>query len=138
MEQYLLIHYGEIALKGGNRQFFENKLTNNIRLALKDFGKIKLKDVHGRFIVSIEEDWDLNRVKEKLLKVFGIEYFALAWNSASDIKNIGKDLLSLLKNQKFKTFRIHTRRTNKSFPLKSQQISEQLGELVIKKLKKKV
>lgn len=138
MERYLLIHYGEIALKGGNRQFFENKLTDNIRLALKDFGQIKLKDVHGRFIVCIEEDWDLNRVKEKLLKVFGIEYFALAWNSANDIKNIGKDLLSLLKNQKFKTFRITTRRTNKSFPLKSQQISEQLGESVIKKMKKKV
>jgi len=138
MERYLLIHYGEIALKGGNRQFFENKLIQNIQKALADFGQLKLRHVQGRIIVKVEDNWDLDKVKAKLLKVFGIEYFAVAWNSELDIKVIGQDLLVLLKKEKFKTFRITTRRANKTFALTSQQISEQLGELVMTKMKKKV
>jgi len=138
MNRYILIHYGEIALKGGNRQFFENKLIENIQKALHACGKVWLKHIHGRIIILIEDDWDLDKVREKLLKVFGIEYFAIAWNSDLDIKKIGQDLLALLKKEKFKTFRITTRRANKAFALTSQQISEQLGELVMTKMKKKV
>ncbi len=133
-----MIHYGEIALKGGNRQFFENKLIHNIQKSLADFGQLKLKHIQGRIIIDIGDGWDLAKVKEQLLKVFGIEYFALVWNSEPDIKKIGQDLLALLKKEKFKSFRITTRRANKNFALTSQQISEQLGELVMTKLKKKV
>ncbi|MCX6740409.1 MAG: tRNA 4-thiouridine(8) synthase ThiI [Candidatus Parcubacteria bacterium] len=138
MLRYIIIHYGEIALKGRNRQFFEKKLADNIKFALKEFGKISLFDLHGRFIVLIEENWDLDKVTEKLLKVFGIEYFAMAWNSALDLDQLSQDLLSLLKDKKFKTFRITTRRANKNFALTSQQVSAKLGELVLETMKKKV
>ncbi|MCX6745375.1 MAG: tRNA 4-thiouridine(8) synthase ThiI [Candidatus Parcubacteria bacterium] len=138
MQKYLLIHYGEIALKGGNRQFFEKRLMENIQMALLEFGNVGLKHIQGRIIVKIEDKWDLDKVREKLLKVFGIEYFAMAWNSDLNLEKISQDLLVLLKEQKFKSFRITTRRANKEFALTSQQISEQLGELVMTKLKKKV
>jgi tRNA uracil 4-sulfurtransferase len=145
MERYLLIHYGEIALKGGNRQFFENKLIQNIQKALADFGQLnsswpkpEIRHIQARIIIKVEDTWDLDKVKEQLFKVFGIEYFALAWNSDLDFTVIGQDLLTLLKKEKFKSFRITTRRANKTFALTSQQISEQLGELVMTKMKKKV
>jgi len=138
MERYIIIHYGEIALKGGNRSFFENKLIANIRLALKDLGDIWLKQVAGRIIILIEESYDLELIKSKLQKVFGIEYFTFAWNSSQDLKELEKDLLSLIKNKKFKTFRITARRTNKNFPLDSQKLSGELGAMVVKKMKKKV
>lgn len=125
-------------MKGGNRQFFERKLMENIQASLREFGQIEIKHIQGRVMVKIEDSWDLDKVKEKLLKVFGIEYFALAWNSGLDIEQIGKDLLILLRDKKFKTFRITTRRNNKVFPLTSQQISEQLGGVVMEKMKKKV
>jgi len=138
MERYIIIHYGEIALKGGNRSFFENKLIANIKLALQDLGDIWLKQVSGRIIVLMEDNYDWELIKAKLQKVFGIEYFALAWNSSQDLKELEKDLYSLIKSKKFKTFRITTRRTNKSFPLDSQKLSEELGAMVVKKMKKKV
>lgn len=138
MQQYIVIHYGEIALKLGNRRFFENKLIENIRKALKDMRKIWLKHQHGRIIILIEENYDLNLIKDKLQKVFGIEYFVFAHNSEQDIEQIKKDLYSLIKKKKFKTFRITARRSQKAFPMNSQRIAQELGEFVMKKMKKKV
>jgi thiamine biosynthesis protein ThiI len=138
MQQYIVIHYGEIALKGGNRQFFEKKLKENIMKALADLGKIWIKDIYGRFIILVEEGWDLELIKSKLEKVFGIEYFAFAHNSVLDYNEIEKDLLSLLKTKKFKTFRVSARRANKNFPFDSQQLNEKLGAAIVKKMKKKV
>ncbi len=138
MQQYIVIHYGEIALKGGNRQFFEKKLMQNIKQALSDLGKILIKEIYGRFIVLIAEGWDLDLIKSKLDKVFGIEYFAFAHNSTLDYNEIEKDLLSLLKTKKFKTFRVSARRANKNFPFDSQQLNEKLGAAIVKKMKKKV
>lgn len=138
MQRYIVIHYGEIALKGRNRQFFEKKLAKNIKSSLSTFGEISVSALHGRFIVELGDDWDMDAVRANLLKIFGIEYFAFAWSSSLDINQIGLDLLTLLKKNKFKTFRITTRRANKNFVLNSQQVSEQLGGLVMTKLKKKV
>ncbi|MCX6745488.1 MAG: tRNA 4-thiouridine(8) synthase ThiI [Candidatus Parcubacteria bacterium] len=138
MERYIIIHYGEIALKGGNRSFFENKLIANIKLALIDLGEIWFKQVSGRIIVLMEENYDWELIKAKLQKVFGIEYFALAWNSSQDLKELEKDLYALVKSKKFIKFRVTARRTNKNFPLKSQEIAEKLGAMVVKKMKKKV
>ncbi|MBN1325729.1 tRNA 4-thiouridine(8) synthase ThiI [Candidatus Falkowbacteria bacterium] len=138
MEQYIVIHYGEIALKLGNRKFFEAKLIENIRKALKDLGEIWLKHQHGRIIILIEENYDLELIRQKLQKVFGIEYFVFAHNSEQDIEQIKKDLYSLIKKKKFKTFRITVRRSQKAFPINSQRVAQELGEFVMKKMKKKV
>lgn len=138
MQQYIIIHYGEIYLKGGNRRFFEDKLIGNVRLALQDLGSLNLKQIADRLVIEIFPDWDLELIKERLQKVFGIEYFALAWRTNQDIKQIEKELYSLIKDKKFKSFRITTRRNNKNFPLKSIEVDRKLGEMVVKKLKKKV
>lgn len=137
MQQYIVIHYGEIALKLGNRRFFERKLLENIRKALKELGEIWLRHFHGRIIILVEENYDLDLIKEKLQKVFGIEYFAFTWNSEQDLDVIKKDLYSLIKKKKFKTFRITVRRSQ-PFPLTSQEIAEELGAFVKRKMKKKV
>jgi len=138
MNRYIIIHYGEIYLKGGNRKFFEDKLIENIKLALAELGGVRVKHIAGRIIIPISQEWDLDLAKEKLLKVFGIENFSFAWNSQQDYKNIEKNLYSLIKDKKFKTFRISTRRNNKAFALKSNELDKDLGAMVVKKMKKKV
>ncbi len=138
MQRYIIIHYGEIYLKGGNRKFFEDKLLNNIKLALQNIAEVKPRLLAGRIIMEFDDKWDWESMQAKLQKVFGIEYFALAWNSEQDIKQIEKDLYFLIKNKKFKTFRITARRTEKTFSLNSQEIDKKLGAMVVEKMKKKV
>jgi tRNA uracil 4-sulfurtransferase len=134
MNRYIIIHYGEIYLKGGNRKFFEDKLIENIKLALAELGGVRVKHIAGRIIIPISQEWDLDLVKEKLLKVFGIENFSFAWNSKQDYENIEKNLYSLIKAKKFKTFRISTRRNNKAFVLKSNELDKKLGAMVLEKM----
>jgi len=138
MKRYILIHYGELYLKGGNRKFFEDKLIANIRFALKELGSINLKHIAGRIIVEIFDEWDLDFVEIQLKKVFGLEYFTFAYESNQDIKILEKDLYSLIKDRSFETFRVSTRRVNKSFPLTSVEIDKQIGAMVVNKMGKKV
>jgi len=113
MQRFVVIHYGEIALKGDNRGFFERKLVDNIKSALAEFGALKFKNLYGRFIVELINVGDFEAIKNKLQKVFGIEYIALAWNSTLDMEQMTKDAVAILKNEKFKTFRITAKRTIK-------------------------
>lgn len=66
MQDILLIKYGELALKGDNRSFFENKLIKNIKHALSDFKEVKVEKTHGR--IYVECDGDIEEVIERLKK----------------------------------------------------------------------
>jgi len=138
MQQYILIHYGEIYLKGANRKFFEDQLISNIRQALLEFGSLRLKHVGGRIIIMSEPDWDYELIETKLKQVFGIEYIAFAYNVDQNYKKIEKAIGQFIKDKKFQKFRITTRRTNKKFPTHSHEIDVKIGDFVRKKFKKKV
>lgn len=122
----IVCHYSEIALKGKNRAFFEKKLVDQIKRVLP--GK-KVKRISGRIIIEDSEN------TKGLNKVFGISYFAIAKKCSSDIKEIKRVSLGLLKEKKFKTFRISARRADKDFPLSSREINEKVGEYILKKIK---
>ena len=138
MQRYLIIHYGEIFLKGENRDFFIKQLINNINQVFADYSGVWLKHLANRIIILLEDEYDLGKIKTELKKVFGIEYFAFAWNSKQDYKKIEANILDLVKEEKFKTFRISARRTNKKYPKNSQQLEIDLGAAVVEKFKKKV
>ncbi|MBU2578885.1 tRNA 4-thiouridine(8) synthase ThiI [Patescibacteria group bacterium] len=155
---YIICHYGEIGLKGKNRKFFEETLVRNIKTALSpiffnevhpvkcpegQFAKGELfnrvKRISGRIIIKLSEKGieQQKAIKEKLRNVFGIVYFALAENCEQKIEAIKEKALGLLKNKKFKTFRISTQRSKKDFFLNSQEINEKVGEFILQKYRPK-
>ena len=108
----IIIRYSEIHLKGGNRNYFEKALLNNIKLALKDINCTATR-FQSRYFVS---DYDLNDedlICEKLQTVFGIYSFSKAVQIKSD-KTI---LFNYFKDYKLsaKTFKVETTRADKSF-----------------------
>lgn len=139
--QYIICHYGEIALKGGNRRFFEDKLVKNIRLQLGKFAPDSfefVEKIHGRILIKLRKKYAEKKLSEALQNTFGIVNFSFAMEIASEIKKIEKTALQVLKEKDFKTFRISTKRGDKNFPLDSQEINKRIGALIVKKLKKKV
>lgn len=122
-----LVRYGEIALKGKNRNLFEQKLQHNIKDALKDF-PTKITRMHGRFMITGSfEDHDM--IVLQLSRVFGIESFSRVYETDLDVDLIQTVAAKLVDeySTKKETFKIETRRANKSFPYTSPDLNRILG-----------
>jgi len=132
--QVYVIHYGEIALKGKNRDYFEKKLIQNIENTLRGFGEIKVLRKSGRLLIE-----GLNPRDDSLLEFIpGIKNFSHAIKVAPDLEVIKQQALKMAVEGKEGSFRIETRRMNKTFPLTSVQINSIVGEEVVKKTKRPV
>lgn len=136
--EYVICHYAEIGLKGKNRKFFEEKLVENIKKTLLRGSFKYMRRISGRILVELEEKADQGKVKEGLKNVFGLANFAFAESCEQEIGAIKKKAVEILERQNFETFRISAQRSEKKFPLTSQEVNEQVGEEVIEKLGKKV
>lgn len=132
----ILVHYGEIGIKGKNRTVFENCLVRNIRRALDGYVK-KIEKEYGRIIIFEKNEHE--KIKKRLEKLPGIENFSFVYEANLDIEEIKKKALDLAKQKKiFHSFKIDARRANKKFPYNSMQINEIVGDEIRKKLNKKV
>ena len=136
----ILVHYDEIAIKLGNRSWFERQLVKNIKNQIKGLPFSNIKKFSARIFIN---DIDINKANQyisKLTNVMGISSVHLMRDVISDILEIKENSLQLLDLEKdnFKTFKIFTKRQNKSLPYTSQDLNAMVGELICTKLGKKV
>lgn len=129
-ERLLVVRYGEIALKGNNRNLFENQLTKNMKLMLKTIGGCKVYKEHGRIFVTYDAS-DHDEVVEVIKKVFGIVSFSpaevLDMDFEAAILVAIKQLKRIVEKKGPLTFKVETKRANKQFPLKSPAVSMEVG-----------
>ncbi|MDD4779827.1 MAG: tRNA 4-thiouridine(8) synthase ThiI [Tissierellia bacterium] len=135
MYNLLAVSYGEIFLKGKNRGSFEQKLIEQIRFSLKGFKDVKIyKDLGKVFIETMHEN-DMDNIIEKVKKVFGIVLISPSIKVDKDIELIKEKTIELFKflsnNQEIKTFKINTRRSDKTFPYKSMDFSAIMGGVIL-------
>ncbi len=136
MEKTLyLIRLGEIALKGQNRGLFEKRLKDNIKSKLRPF-KNRLLRQKGRLFLEVEGDAPAERVHHALATTFGIVGFARAIRCHKTIEAITEAAIELSGEKHFlegsATFKVESRRSDKSFPLDSYGISSHLGAAILK------
>ncbi len=132
----IVIHYGEIALKGKNRALFEKRLQQNIRQALRDIEyKAKLKRVSGRFILSLndaeEEVISRDRILRRLREIPGITYFGVGFEVGNSIDEIIDGVITLSKDLPSGSFKVDTRRSDKTFPMSSPEVNRQVGQAIV-------
>lgn len=125
--ELILIKYGELTTKKDNRNFFINTLENNIKNLLKEENINIYKD---RVRMYIECDNAL-KIKEKLEKVFGILGIAIAYKVNNNYEDVLKKSLEIMDKSQ-KTFKVVTKRSDKSFPISSMEYSKKLGALILK------
>lgn len=135
MENLYLISFGEIALKGGNRPFFERILMQRIRNTIRSYDEnMRLQKTHGRFYCYTKAPRE--KVLDLLKKVFGIVYISPALGCDNKMEQIKETALHVMREQDYvgKTFKVETRRPNKSFPFKSPEISREIGAHILRNL----
>lgn len=138
ISEVILCKYGEIVLKGANRQNFESSLIKELRRRASPYGVFKISCRQSTiYVVPQDELCDMDGMYEAARRVFGI----IAVNRAavcektmeSIVETVRKYLPEKLKGKR--TFKVDARRADKKFPLTSPEISREVGGIILSLVK---
>ena len=135
MPERFVVHYSEVALKGNNRPEFVRALRRNINRALAGLEHTTAY-TEGRFIVDTEGGRE--ETSRRLSSVFGVSWFAPVSSVPEDYGEILSSVLGMASGAGGSTFKVAPRRSDKSFPLSSQELATRLGAEVVKATGKSV
>jgi len=130
MQDIILLKLGEIVLKGLNKKYFEQKLISNVRRRLKGMGAFKIYCVQSTVYVEPQsDDIDMDAAVEAMQQVFGAVSVVRAVACDKDVAAIAKKAIEYMREPMLaaKSFKVETRRADKSFPMSSIQISQYVG-----------
>ncbi|WP_298630077.1 tRNA uracil 4-sulfurtransferase ThiI [uncultured Thermus sp.] len=138
METLLLVNlFHELALKGGNRPHFLKKAKAHVKEALKGTGaRLEAAWPMALLFHLPEEAWP--EAKERLQDTLGVEGFARVLRTPPDLKALEAALERVLEGERFLSFRITAKRSDKTFPLTSPEMERLLGAFVKEKTGAKV
>ena len=130
MKEMFLLKLGEIVLKGANRRTFEETLKKNVRRTVSHFGAFKVYIMQSTVYVEPQsEDCDLDGAWEACGHVFGVSSMCRCRACGKDIDAIYQAVVDYLGDELSvqKSFKVESKRSDKSFPLNSIQISQEIG-----------
>lgn len=136
MKHLILIKYGELTTKKANRKVFINMLAKNIQSLLKEYPMKIVKD-RVRMYIEVEEKF-VNEVVFKLTHIFGIHSIVVCYPVDTNIDKIKQKSLELLKEKSFQTFKVATKRADKTFDIPSMEFNRIIGGHILKNLNCKV
>ena len=128
---HIMIRFGELSTKGKNKKQFIHLLYNNIKHALKDFDNLLLEERYDHIYVKLNDE-DYEPIIERLQDISGIQAMSLVYKCNSDIEEIKKSSLELIKQEEGKTFKVRCKRSNKKFPLISDEIIRKVAPVILK------
>lgn len=129
--QYVVIHYGEVSLKGQNRSTFIRKLVRNIYQAWGDLGNHRVERLSGRLLLTLPASVSQAEIAERLHRVFGIANFAPCLTAPHDLDAIKRVVDKALSTRTFASFRVSARRAFKDLPFGSQELNRDIGTHVL-------
>lgn len=120
------VRYHEIALKGKNRAFFVERLATNLRQATADLGG-RVQILAGRLTVELPGDTPWSEAEPRIARTFGIANYSRVHVAPRDLEALKDAVLLTLRDERFASFRVTTRRSDKTFPKISGEIDRELG-----------
>lgn len=126
------LSYGELSLKGKNRGQFERKLRNRINRNLKEFDYKLVEDLSKLYVLI--DPKDLEKITEKLKKVFGIvgiNQSSRVSQKDEEIKAKVLEFANYAYEKGARTFKISVNRSNKEFPINSMDYAKEVGAFVL-------
>ncbi len=132
--EVILCKFGEVVLKGANRQNFESALVKELRRRASPYGKFKIYCKQSTvYVEPLDEFCDFDGMYDAAKKVFGIvgvNRAAVCEKSMEDIIRVAREYLPE-KLRGRRTFKVDAKRSDKKFPLKSPEISAEIGGVIL-------
>ncbi len=129
----ILIRYGELALKGRNRDLFEETLVRSVKEILRPYPQTKVRRTYGRMYVELNGE-SPGEIMERLQRVFGITSISPTKRVEPSDEAIKQAALKMVRSidPAPRTFRIETRRADKRYPKKSMDVSRMVGTHILR------
>lgn len=129
---HIILRYGELSLKGKNRNRFIDRLYTNVKNKLKSFEKVTVKKSFDRMYVHLNGQ-DFHEIVPSLQEIFGIQTISVALATEPTLEEMKKGALEAVREvENVKTFKISSKRIDKTFPVQSQQLNPELGGYVLR------
>ncbi len=130
----LILKYGEVVMKGLNRSYFDGMIIRRVKQLLTDCeGTFKLDYSQSTLMIQGDEDADMDDAAERMKRVFGIASVCRAWQCEKSLEaiqaTVAEHIDELIGDAE--TFKCDGRRSDKSFPLTSPELSAEVGGTVL-------
>ena len=134
IQEVILCKFGEVVLKGANRQSFESQLIKELRRRASPHGMFKIYFKQSTvYVEPLDESCDMDGMYEAAKKVFGIvgvNRAAVCDKNMDSIMAMAREYLPEKLAGK-RTFKVDAKRSDKRFPLKSPEISREIGGVIL-------
>lgn len=133
MNEVIMVKYGEIALKGLNKNTFEDLLVRNIRRRLRDLGDFEYSRRQSTIYIRPLGEADLERAVRRLGCTFGIAAIQRSAVLPKEWDELVKRGLPYLGEplSAAKTFKVEAKRSDKAYPFKTPDIQRELGAAIL-------
>jgi thiamine biosynthesis protein ThiI len=127
-QRIIVLRYGELFLKGGNRRSFERLLRKEVERAVAEIADIDIDHGQGRLFLRCPRQ-SLHRASRRLSRVFGLSSLSVGIAVPPEIHRMAAAALQLIDElgRSPASFKVETRRSDKRFPLTSPEVSRAVG-----------
>ncbi len=138
-----LVHYHELALKGRNRGFFQQRLIQHLQNSLRNTDVTGIKSLPGRIRITFQHDTAWEAIRERIRHTFGVANYSLAGAlpidyASPDIAPLCRAIAAALQSQTFETFRVTAKRGDKRFATTSIALNRNIGAYLCRVTGKRV
>ena len=133
MTELILSKYGELTLKGLNKRRFEDALVRDIKFRLAPYGGFEIERAQSALTVTPADGADIDGMYDEMRRVFGLAAVgraAVCEKTMEAVSEAAREYIPQFLMGK-KTFKVESKRSDKSFPLKSPQISAEVGGVIL-------
>ncbi|MGB6431405.1 MAG: tRNA uracil 4-sulfurtransferase ThiI [Candidatus Acidiferrales bacterium] len=138
-KRVIVAHYHELWLKGGNRQFFLSKLVAAVRSTLEGLELVRVTRPADRLVIELGEGPSLDEARARLERVFGVAYYAVARpvdrGGERPMEDICRAAWEEIASERFSTFAVRAKRSDKSFPHSVTEIETIVGRYLLDRLR---
>ena len=135
MNRVLILHYHEIWLKGGNKNYFLSRLIAAVKRVLEDLPFEGPQFVCERLLLIPGRESDLEEILRRLRRVFGLAYIAVAEESAGDIEQLGPAACALMAKKNPSNFAVRAKIADQDFAQNSMELEKVLGRQILDDLR---
>jgi thiamine biosynthesis protein ThiI len=131
----IVVHYHELWLKGRNRRFFLGKLFTALRQGLQGIPVERIEQPGDRFLVRFGDGAPLEEGIERVKRVLGIAYYAVARPVERNLEALCRAAWEEIEPLNFANFAVRCRRSDKSFPHATMEVESLVGRYLLDRLR---